>query len=211
MQSTQEIAELMLDSGRNALLALDIKVSIATLGVGTGALVAGFFGMNVRLSIDTLFMLTIQLATHLETTEYAFLGIAGGASVLGILVFIYGSRILRKVRRVALSGRAPQSLRVLAIPMRHQPTLGPSRPYLKKPSIWARMFKPKSKDFSAIETSDPRDPIWINEKADRARARDAFMAGWTGKSANAKDWEEINGPGGDEGKAGHMRIRWGKD
>jgi hypothetical protein len=32
------------------------------------------------------------------------------------------------------------------------------------------------------------------------------MAGWTGKSANAKDWE-----GGDEGKPGHMRIRWGKD
>jgi hypothetical protein len=155
--------------------------------------------------------LTNQLATHLETTEYAFLGIAGGASVLGILVFIYGSRILRKVRRVALSGRAPQSLRVLAIPMRHQPAFGPSRPLLKKQSIWSRIFKPKSKDFSAIETSDPRDPIWINEKADRARARDAFMAGWTGKSANAKDWEEINGPGGDEVKAGHMRIRWGKD
>lgn len=37
----------MLDTGRNALLALDIKVSIATFGVGCGALVAGFFGMNV--------------------------------------------------------------------------------------------------------------------------------------------------------------------
>lgn len=47
MQSTQEIAELMLDSGRNALLALDVKISIATLGVGSGALIAGFFGMNV--------------------------------------------------------------------------------------------------------------------------------------------------------------------
>jgi magnesium transporter len=47
VQSTQEIAELMLDSGRNALLALDVKISIATLGVGTGALIAGFFGMNV--------------------------------------------------------------------------------------------------------------------------------------------------------------------
>jgi magnesium transporter len=47
MQSTQEIAELMLDSGRNALLALDVKISIATLGVGTGALIAGMFGMNV--------------------------------------------------------------------------------------------------------------------------------------------------------------------
>ena len=47
MQSTQEIAELMLDSGRNALLALDVKISIATFGVGSGALVAGVFGMNV--------------------------------------------------------------------------------------------------------------------------------------------------------------------
>lgn len=50
MNSTQEIAELMLDSGRNALLALDIKVSIATLGIGTGALLAGLFGMNVSSS-----------------------------------------------------------------------------------------------------------------------------------------------------------------
>lgn len=47
MQSTQEIAELMLDSGRNALLTLDLKVSIATLGIGTGAMIAGVFGMNV--------------------------------------------------------------------------------------------------------------------------------------------------------------------
>lgn len=98
--------------------------------------------------------------------------------------------------------------------MRHQPTPG-SYPRIHRvtpsQSIWSRIFKPKNKDFSAIETSDPRDPIWINEKADQARARDAFMAGWTGKSANAKDWEEISGPGGDEGKAGHMRIRWGKD
>ena len=76
------------------------------------------------------------------------------------------------------------------------------------------MFRPKSKHFSAIETSDPRDPIWINEKADQARARDAFMAGWTGKSANAKDWEEIrdgSGGAGEEAKVGHMRMRWGKD
>lgn len=37
----------MLDSGRNALLAMDIKISIATLGIGSGALMAGIFGMNV--------------------------------------------------------------------------------------------------------------------------------------------------------------------
>ena len=40
--------ELILDSNRNALLALDLKVSIVTMGIGVGALVAGLFGMNVR-------------------------------------------------------------------------------------------------------------------------------------------------------------------
>ena len=48
VSSTQEIVDLHLDSNRNALLALDLQVSIATLGIGTGALVAGLFGMNVR-------------------------------------------------------------------------------------------------------------------------------------------------------------------
>ncbi|KAG9103962.1 magnesium ion transporter [Ceratobasidium sp. 370] len=48
VQSTQEIVELILDSNRNALLALDLKVSIGTFGIGVGALVAGLFGMNVR-------------------------------------------------------------------------------------------------------------------------------------------------------------------
>ena len=48
VQATQEIVELVLDANRNALLALDLKVSIMTLGVGAGALVAGVFGMNVR-------------------------------------------------------------------------------------------------------------------------------------------------------------------
>lgn len=64
VQSTQEIVELILDSNRNALLALDLKVrlfcqkneievlmicqvSIGTMGLGSGALVAGLFGMNV--------------------------------------------------------------------------------------------------------------------------------------------------------------------
>ncbi|CAE6463335.1 unnamed protein product [Rhizoctonia solani] len=47
VQSTQEIVELILDSNRNALLALDLKVSIGTFGIGVGALVAGLFGMNV--------------------------------------------------------------------------------------------------------------------------------------------------------------------
>lgn len=68
MQSTQEIAELMLDSGRNALLALDIKVSIATLGIGTGALIAGFFGMNVGLLSTYRIILLADLVSVDNTT-----------------------------------------------------------------------------------------------------------------------------------------------
>ena len=63
MQSTQEIAELMLDSGRNALLALDVKISIATLGVGTGALIAGLFGMNVSSWLQFPLTIPVTLAT----------------------------------------------------------------------------------------------------------------------------------------------------
>lgn len=100
MQSTQEIAELMLDSGRNALLALDIKVSIATLGIGTGALVAGLFGMN--------------LTTTLEDSPYAFLIVSGITAFIAACVFGYGSRVLRKVRHIALVSKPtslPESVR----------------------------------------------------------------------------------------------------
>ena len=69
MQTTQEIVELILDSNRNALLTLDLKVivtlfdpalrppcgsksvimqiSIITMALGVGTLIAGMFGMNV--------------------------------------------------------------------------------------------------------------------------------------------------------------------
>jgi magnesium transporter len=47
IQATLEVAELMLDSVRNSLMDLDIKIGVSTLSVGTGALIAGVFGMNV--------------------------------------------------------------------------------------------------------------------------------------------------------------------
>lgn len=57
MRSTEDIIELILDANRNSLLGLDLKVSIATLGLTSGALIAGLFGMvrlldSFSLSID---------------------------------------------------------------------------------------------------------------------------------------------------------------
>ncbi|KAF8632144.1 hypothetical protein AX17_004886 [Amanita inopinata Kibby_2008] len=89
VQSTQEIVELVLDSNRNALLALDLKVSIATLGVGTGALVAGLFGMN--------------LTSYLEEDPYAFYVLTAFSSGVAFLVAWSGFRKLAKIRKVGLS------------------------------------------------------------------------------------------------------------
>ncbi|CEL58941.1 Mitochondrial inner membrane magnesium transporter LPE10 OS=Yarrowia lipolytica (strain CLIB 122 / E 150) GN=LPE10 PE=3 SV=1 [Rhizoctonia solani AG-1 IB] len=78
VQSTQEIVELILDSNRNALLALDLKVSIGTFGIGVGALVAGLFGMNLQ--------------SHLEDDKFAFFAISGVAIGVAGLVAWLGMR-----------------------------------------------------------------------------------------------------------------------
>ncbi|TXT15693.1 hypothetical protein VHUM_00196 [Vanrija humicola] len=97
MQSTQEISELMLDSSRNALLALDVKVSMATLGIGAGALIAGIFGMN--------------LSTSLEQTPWAFAIVATMTYVFAFLIYIYGVKLLRKVGHVSLVSNPVASMK----------------------------------------------------------------------------------------------------
>ncbi|KAJ3556661.1 hypothetical protein NP233_g11929 [Leucocoprinus birnbaumii] len=89
VQSTQEIAELILDSNRNALLALDLKVSIATMGLGTGALVAGLFGMN--------------LTSHLEEHPYAFYLMTGVSSGIALLVAWAALRRMRSYRIITVA------------------------------------------------------------------------------------------------------------
>ncbi|KAM5541790.1 hypothetical protein V8D89_004519 [Ganoderma adspersum] len=89
VQSTQEIVELILDANRNALLALDLKISILTMGIGIGTLVVGVFGMNLK--------------SHFEEHEYAFylMTAASFAAFLGA-AWIATYR-LAKLRRVGLS------------------------------------------------------------------------------------------------------------
>ncbi|EIW74371.1 Mg2+ transporter protein cora-like protein [Coniophora puteana RWD-64-598 SS2] len=89
VQSTQEIVELILDSNRNALLGLDLKVSIGTMGIGAGALVAGLFGMN--------------LTSHLEETPWGFVALSAFSSAFALLVAWVGFRRLDKIRKVGLS------------------------------------------------------------------------------------------------------------
>ncbi|KAJ7484315.1 cora-domain-containing protein [Mycena latifolia] len=103
VQSTQEIVELILDSNRNALLALDLKVSIMTMGIGSGALVAGLFGMN--------------LMSKLESHPWAFYGTTGFATALAAIVAWSGLRILAKIRKVGLSNTSNSGSRKPRIPL----------------------------------------------------------------------------------------------
>ncbi|KAJ4479372.1 Mg2+ transporter protein cora-like protein [Lentinula aciculospora] len=113
VQSTQEIVELILDSNRNALLALDLQVSIATFGVGTGALITGLLGMNACF-----------LTNHFESHPYAFLAMSGVAGFASFMVAFLGLRKLVKMRKVGLShssSNSPKPRRPwLPIPLRRR-------------------------------------------------------------------------------------------
>jgi magnesium transporter len=110
VQSTQEIVELILDSNRNSLLALDLKISIATMGLGTGTLIAGLFGMN--------------LTSHLEDSAHAFYVMSGVSCVIALAAAWAGFRILARMRKIGLSSnrsaRRPSGWKGLPLPLRQR-------------------------------------------------------------------------------------------
>lgn len=96
VQSTQEIVELILDSNRNALLSLDLKISIITMGLGAGALGVGAFGMNLQ--------------NHWEDDGVAFAAVTGAIVGFTVIVIVMGLRTLSKIRRVGLGSAQANSI-----------------------------------------------------------------------------------------------------
>jgi len=104
IQSTQEIVELILDSNRNALLTLDLKISIITMGLGVGTLLAGLFGMN--------------LTSHLEEHSYAFFVMSGLSVAFAGIFSMYAIRRLHQIRKTGpLSDSKPSPTRRPWIPL----------------------------------------------------------------------------------------------
>ncbi len=89
MSNTQEVVELILDNNRNKLLALDLKTSIATMGISAGTLWAGLFGMNLK--------------SHMEELDWAFAGVSGVAFGAVLLTAGIGLRRLERLRKVGLA------------------------------------------------------------------------------------------------------------
>ncbi|BGO94321.1 hypothetical protein NBRC10512_002770 [Rhodotorula toruloides] len=91
VKHTEDIIELILDSNRNSLLGLDLRVSIATLGLTAGAMIAALFGMN--------------LTSYLETHPFAFPAVSLFAFASAAFVTAIGLRRLARLRRVNLGWR----------------------------------------------------------------------------------------------------------
>ena len=73
-------------------MLLDLKFSIGTLGIGSGAFVAALYGMNLK--------------NFLEESEIGFFGVSAWSFVFAAIVCTYGLTKLRKVQRVSMWGEA---------------------------------------------------------------------------------------------------------
>ncbi len=71
-------------------MLLDLKFSIGTLGIGSGAFIAALYGMNLK--------------NFLEESTLGFWGISGWSATITALVFVYGLSKLRKVQRLSMWG-----------------------------------------------------------------------------------------------------------
>jgi hypothetical protein len=160
MSTTQEVAELILDSNRNALIAMDLRVSIATLGIGVGALASGVFGMNVSVRREpdachngwlTSGTGILQLTSHIESHPLAFYFVTGSAVIAALATTALGLRRLRLLQRVGISAQRKTPAERLG------------------GRIWSRAR-------SQQRENTPSEPVYINKDADSARARDAWRA-----------------------------------
>ena len=80
----------ILDANRNSLMLLDLKFSIGTLGIGSGAFIASLYGMNLK--------------NFLEESDFGFWGVSGGSAICAAVVCLYGLKKLRRVQRVTMWG-----------------------------------------------------------------------------------------------------------
>lgn len=80
----------ILDANRNALMLLELKFSVGTLGLAMGTFIAGLYGMN--------------LENFIEETNWGFGAVTGVSVVLSVWVCLYGMRKLRRLTRVKMAG-----------------------------------------------------------------------------------------------------------
>ncbi|KAK0387949.1 hypothetical protein NLU13_4193 [Sarocladium strictum] len=88
IRNTEEIVRAILDANRNALMLLDLKFSVGTLGLAMGTFLAGLYGMN--------------LENFIEETNWGFGGVTAVSTIFSLVVCWYGLGKLRRVQRIKM-------------------------------------------------------------------------------------------------------------
>ncbi|EYE96951.1 CorA family magnesium transporter [Aspergillus ruber CBS 135680] len=92
IRNTEEVVKAILDANRNSLMLLDLKFSIGTLGLATGTLYAGLYGMNLK--------------NFIEESDFGFGGVSVTCFAITAVVCVYGLHKLRKLQRVRMWGES---------------------------------------------------------------------------------------------------------
>lgn len=88
IKSTEEIINIMLDSNRNSLMLMELKVCIGTLGFTVSMLIASLYGMNLK--------------NYMEESPLGMAGVFLIAAVSGAAVTIFNLKRLATAKKVTI-------------------------------------------------------------------------------------------------------------
>ncbi|KAL8777130.1 MAG: hypothetical protein Q9213_007990 [Squamulea squamosa] len=144
IRNTEEIVKAILDANRNSLMLLDLKFSIGTLGIGSGAFIASLYGMNLK--------------NFLEESDFGFFGVSASSFVFAAIVCSYGLGKLRKVQRVSMWGEHNPNSRGSWRNIDLAPPLpGESRADRLKRIKEAKLDVPRGRHILALERTDIKE------------------------------------------------------
>jgi len=94
IRNTEDIVNIILDANRNSIMVMELKVAVATLGIGTSGVLAGLYGMNVP--------------NFFEESQIAFFTISGAAVFTVFVIVRVLLRSLHKAQRTTMWSEGSQ-------------------------------------------------------------------------------------------------------
>lgn len=88
IKSTEEIINIMLDSNRNSLMLMELKVCIGTLGFTASMLIASLFGMNLK--------------NYMEDSPIGMASVFAVAAIAGAGVTVFNLKRLATAKKVTI-------------------------------------------------------------------------------------------------------------
>lgn len=147
IKSTEEIVNIILDANRNALMLLELKVTIYTLGFTVATLVPAFYGMNLK--------------NFIEENNWGFFSVVLFSVTSALVVTAANFRALRSITRLTMlnnhSGARSQRHKQLATQYAEEHI----------PLLWQRfkrwssgMWHGKARSNHLRQGQEDRDVIW---------------------------------------------------